>query len=108
MTTLIEDIRPITRKSDAREIALSVYDDLISLVASLEGSEWSASTECPGWDVSDMVGHLIGMSEACASMREMVRQQVGGRLHASEYNGNPLDAMNARQIAKHSSLTPAE
>ena len=108
MTTLIEDIRPITRRTDAREVALSVYDDLISLVASLEGPEWAASTECPGWDVSDMVGHLIGMGEACASVREMVRQQVGGRRHASEYNGNPLDAMNARQISKHASLSSAE
>ena len=108
MTTTIDQITPITHTSDAAEVATRAYDDLIALLETLRADEWRAPTECPPWDVSDMVGHVIGNAKSAASKREMLRQNLYGFRHAREYDGNAMDAYNALQVAEHASLTPAE
>jgi uncharacterized protein (TIGR03083 family) len=108
VTTAIDQITPITRGSDAAEVATGAYDDLIALLEPLRGDDWLAPTECPAWNVSDMVGHLIGSAKAAASKRELLRQNLHGLRHARDYDGNAMDAYNALQVAEHASLTPAE
>lgn len=108
MTTAIDQITPITRTSDAAEVASGAYDDLIALLETLRGDDWRAPTECAAWNVSDMVGHLIGSAKAAASKRELLRQNLYGFRHAREYDGNAMDAYNALQVAEHTSLSPAE
>jgi uncharacterized protein (TIGR03083 family) len=107
-TCEVGEIRPITRSTDAPEVALAAYDQLLSLLRDLETGEWEAPTECPGWTVADMVGHLIGAAEANASLRENLRQQAWGARHRGEHGDNPLDAVNARQVHEHAALSPAE
>lgn len=107
-TRRVEDITPISRATDAREVALAAYDRLIGLLETLAPDEWHAPTECPGWDVAAMVGHLIGAAKAGASVRESLRQQLWGKRHAADFDGNTLDATNERQVADHASLTAAE
>ena len=108
MTTAIDQITPITRRSGAADVATGAYQDLIALLETLAGDDWLAPTECPPWNVSDMVGHLIGSAKAAASKRELLRQNIYGHRHAREYDGNAMDAYNALQVAEHASLTPAE
>lgn len=108
MTIAIDQITPITHMSDASEVATGAYDDLIALLETLRADDWQAQTECPAWNVSDMVGHVIGASKAAASKRELFRQNLHGFRHARKYDSNPMDAYNALQVAEHSSLTPAE
>lgn len=103
----VDDIVPITRASDAREVGLAAYDQQVALLRSLPPDDWHAPTECPAWDVADMVGHVIGAAKAGASLRENVRQQLWGARHAAEH-GNNLDATNHRQILDHARLTPAQ
>lgn len=107
-TRPVAAIPPISRDTDAREVAVAAYERLFAVLAGLEVDAWSAPTECEGWDVAAMVGHLIGAGEACASMREMVRQQVRGRREAARFSGNALDATNALQVRKHEGRSPAE
>jgi uncharacterized protein (TIGR03083 family) len=104
----IDDIAPIRRDTDAREVALAAYDRLVGLLADLTPHEWSAPTECTGWDVAAMVGHLVGAGKAGASVREGVRQQWWGKRHASEFDDNVLDAANERQVRDHAHLSSAE
>ena len=89
-------------------MATGAYDDLIALLETLRGDDWRAPTECPAWNVADMVGHLIGSAKAAASKRELLRQNLYGFRHAREYDGNAMDAYDALQVAEHASLTPAE
>lgn len=104
----VDQIPPITFATDARHVALAVYERLLDLLEQLEADDWSARTECPAWDVADMVGHLIGAARANASIREQVRQQAWAIRHKREFDGNDLDAMNALQVRDHANLTPAE
>lgn len=108
MTCSVEDIRRISRDTDAREVALGVYERLLEVLEQLEPEEWRASTECPGWDVAAMVGHLIGAAKAGASLREAWRQQRWAKRHAEEFDGNRLDATNELQVCDHAHLTPQE
>jgi uncharacterized protein (TIGR03083 family) len=108
VVTTIDTIARITRAGDAERLATAAYDQLLALLDQLSVEEWNAPTECPGWTVADMVGHLIGAAKACASVREQVRQQVWGFRHRREFDGNPLDAVNALQVEDHRTLAPAE
>jgi uncharacterized protein (TIGR03083 family) len=107
-TSEVAQISPIAKGTDAAEVALAAYDQLLVLLRSLDGEEWAAATECPGWSVADMVGHLIGAAEANASLRENLRQQAWGYRHRKDHSENPLDAVNGLQVREHLSLTPAE
>lgn len=104
----VEAIPRITREGAARRVATDAYDQLLTLLEKLSVDEWETPTECPGWSVSDMVGHLIGTAKAYASVREQVRQQVWGHRHRADFDGNPLDAVNALQVEDHRGLLAAE
>jgi uncharacterized protein (TIGR03083 family) len=106
--TTIDTIARITRAGDAERLATAAYDQLLALLDELGEEEWRAPTECPGWTVADVVGHLIGSAKSYASVREQVRQQVWGFRHRAEFDGNPMDAYNALQVEGHRALTSAE
>ena len=107
-TVAVDNIARITRDTDARELASRTYDRMLELLEQLQPEDWQARTECPAWDVADMVGHLIGAAKGHASTRELVRQQVWAARHRRAHDGNRLDAMNALQVANHHHLTPPE
>ena len=104
----IDTIPRITRDGDAEALATAAYDQLLALLDQLSVEEWDAPTECPGWTVADMVGHLIGSAKSYASVREQIRQQAWGFRHRREFDGNSMDAMNALQVEDHRRLAPAE
>jgi uncharacterized protein (TIGR03083 family) len=108
VATTVESIPRITRDGDAARLATAAYDQLLELLDEVSLEEWDAPTECPGWTVADMVGHLIGAAKAYASVREQARQQLWGFRHRAEFDGNPLDALNALQIEDHRALAPAD
>ncbi len=103
---LISQIVPISRRDDAGEVALAAYQQLFDLLDGLSPSDWTSETECSGWQVKDMVAHMLGAAQANASLRENARQQLWGVRHRREYGGNPLDATNAQQISGHGQLSP--
>jgi uncharacterized protein (TIGR03083 family) len=104
----IDSVPRITRDGAAERLATAAYDQLLALLDELSVEEWDAPTECPGWTVADMVGHLIGAAKGSASVREQIRQQAWGLRHRGEFAGNSLDAINALQVADHRTMTPAE
>lgn len=104
----VSELRRITRDSDAREVALAAYARLIELLERLEPDEWERPTECDGWDVASMVGHVIGAGEAGASLSQNLRQLWYGKRNAARFGGNALDATNDLQVRQHAGLRPAE
>lgn len=102
----LSEIEPIDRRTDARDVALAAYGQLFDLLEDLSPTEWAAATECAGWRVSDVVRHMVGAARAQISMRENLRQQLWGWRHRRRYGGNPLDAVNALQVADHAELDP--
>lgn len=85
-------------------LAATEYDRFGSMLAGLADPDWSRPTECPGWDVRAMAGHVLGMAEMAASMREGARQQRA----ATRRSGVFIDALTALQVEEHADLTPQQ
>jgi uncharacterized protein (TIGR03083 family) len=102
----VTDVTRITKHSDARDVALAVYDLALAELEELADDDWGAITpDCPDWTVADMVGHLIGNARMGGSAFEMIRQQVKARPRASRFDGNITDAVNDLHVREHEHLT---
>jgi uncharacterized protein (TIGR03083 family) len=104
----IAGITPVARDTDAREVAVAAYEQLLGQLARLGPDDWLRPTACTAWHVADMLRHLVGAARSNASVRELIRQQVSGKRHAKEHGGNALDATNALQVKDHAALSPGE
>ncbi|MGI8651482.1 MAG: maleylpyruvate isomerase family mycothiol-dependent enzyme [Geodermatophilaceae bacterium] len=85
-------------------LAATEYERFSTMLATLDARDWSRPTECPDWDVRAMAGHVLGMAEMAASIREMVRQQSA----AKKRGGLPIDALTAVQVDKNAALSVQE
>jgi uncharacterized protein (TIGR03083 family) len=92
------------RHRDWMTAAEEEYRRLGALLAELADDEWRRPTDCAGWDVHDVVAHLVGAAESTASVRETRRQQkLGRRLRP----GKPdVDGMNAVQVSERRDVDP--
>jgi uncharacterized protein (TIGR03083 family) len=82
-------------------LAATEYERVTAMLAGLTAQDWARPTECPGWDVRAMAGHVLGMAEMAASIRESVRQQrVAGKR-----DEEGIDALTALQVEEHADLT---
>jgi uncharacterized protein (TIGR03083 family) len=85
-------------------LAETEYERVAELLDDLQPADWTRPTDCPGWDVRAMAGHVLGMAEMAASIRETRRQQKA----ASKRGGLPLDALTALQVEEHAHLSPSQ
>lgn len=104
----VADVPRITRDTDAREVALAAYEQLLGLLRRLDTHHWTAPTDCPDWHVADMVRHLVGAARGYASVPAMLRQQAWAMWHRRDYDGNALDACNDLQVRDHAGRSPAQ
>ena len=55
----------------AMRLAATEYERVVETLAGLTADQWAAPTDCPGWDVRAMAGHVLGMTQMAASLPEM-------------------------------------
>lgn len=69
------------------------WDSVEALCGGLDGAQWAAPTECPGWNVKDVISHLIGI-EAMMIGRPATshRAEPAGHVH------NPLGELNEHEV----------
>src|SRR5664279_6553065 len=92
----------------AMRLAATEYDRVVTLLERLSPTDWTAATDCPGWDVRAMVGHLLGMAQMTASVVELGRQQLGSKRRFKRDGGLLIDALTALQVDKNAALTTDE
>jgi uncharacterized protein (TIGR03083 family) len=104
-TTTIDagEIAPFSRP-EAMDLAGAEYERLLALLRELDPEAWATATECPGWDVGDMIRHVLGAAEAHASPEEQQHQME----EASREPGPMIDGLGIVQIRDRSDLTPSE
>ena len=54
------DVEQLGVPVDARPLMRTVRARLDDLLADLDEADWRRATVCPGWDVADLVAHIIG------------------------------------------------
>jgi uncharacterized protein (TIGR03083 family) len=90
---------------DLAEVELSL---LLAAIDRLGAADWDRPTDCAGWDVKAMLGHLLGMLELQADGEDRARQVKAAAAEAERDGGLRLDAMTALQVREHAHLSPAE
>jgi uncharacterized protein (TIGR03083 family) len=106
-TTAVEDI-PALEHDEAMRLATAEYDRLLALVDQLHDADWARPTDCTGWDVRAVLGHMLGMLKLQADPQERVRQIKTAAETAARTGGLRLDALTALQVREHARLTTDE
>jgi uncharacterized protein (TIGR03083 family) len=89
--------RPALDRATAMRLAATEGDRFLAQLRRLAPDDWTTQTDCEGWDVRAMVGHVVGMTEMSASLVEQAKQMLAARRTGGEF----LDALTALQVAKH-------
>jgi uncharacterized protein (TIGR03083 family) len=99
---------PVLSHQEAMDLQAHELELTLTLLRSLDSAAWSATTDCPAWDVRAMYQHVLGACEAGASMRENFHQLSAARARRKR-EGGPLEAsLSAVQVTERSSLGGAE
>ena len=112
MTAQQTETREPRRRALDRDVAMDLaateYERVATLFDRLTPEQWEAPTECPGWDVRAMAGHMLGMAQMAASLPEMLRQQLASQRRAKREGTLPLDALTELQVEKNADLSTSE
>jgi uncharacterized protein (TIGR03083 family) len=102
---------PRVRVQD-RDVAMTAaateYTRAAELFQSISVGQWSLPTDCPGWDVRAVAGHMLGMAQMIATVPELARQQLIAQSGARKTGEVMIDVLTARQVTKNAALSPAE
>ena len=98
----IEQITPL-RRPEAPLVAAAENQRFLELLRGLVPDDWAKPTDCPGWDVRAMAGHVLGGMEAWASVRELVHVMRAAKKAAGI--GLFVDGLTAVQICDRAKLT---
>ncbi|MFL6206027.1 MAG: maleylpyruvate isomerase family mycothiol-dependent enzyme [Acidimicrobiales bacterium] len=103
--TDLAELRPIERPE-----ATTLAQDEVALMAaalrSLDGDDWTRSTDCPLWDVRAMAGHVLGMTNTFTSFRRLMADMRAGGKRAGK--GPIIDGLTAVQVDANADLSPDE
>lgn len=82
-------------------LAATEYDRVGALLRDLDAEDWARQTDCPGWDIRAVAGHVLGMAEMAASFLEGRRQQKAAHKRGSL----PIDALTSLHVEEQAGLT---
>lgn len=100
-------ITPLTH-SEAMDLLGREFEQTIAMLRSLDDHEWTMQTDCPDWDIRRMYLHVLGASEAGASMRENVHQLRKAYAHRRRHDGPLEAALSGLQVREREDLSAAE
>ncbi len=102
------DTLPALDHDEWMDLATAELDRLLALVESLADADFTRPTDCAGWDIRAMLGHLLGMLELQADPDDRVRQIKTAVQTAQRTGGLRIDALTALQVHEHAHLTTSE
>ncbi len=96
---------PALGHAEAMVLAAEEFDAVLRLLGGLSADDWRRPTVCDLWDVRAMAGHMLGMAEAQASIRQFAHDAVGALRRKS---GAMIDEMTATQVRERVDLSTAQ
>ena len=101
-------VRSLLDKPVAARLAATEYDRVVGTLERLTPEQWTAPTDCPGWNVRAMAGHVLGMAQMAATVREMMRQQAASAKRVKRDGGLAIDALTALQVEKNAAMSTGD
>ena len=105
--TRVETIPPISR-AEVASLARTEYARVADQLRSLTADDWTAPTDCPGWDVRAVAGHTAGMLATFTGFRSLFGAMQAAGKAAKREDRPMIDALTAQQVADNAGLTTAE
>jgi uncharacterized protein (TIGR03083 family) len=107
MTTTVDvaTINPLSHE-EAMRLQARELERAVAVLRSLGEEEWTADTDCPGWDVRTLYLHVLGASQAGASVRENLHQMRLAMLHRRRHGGPLEAALTNVQVRERSEMSP--
>lgn len=98
--------RPVTHldKTDVLDGLLAEWDAIDALVAGLSEPQWQAQTPLPGWDVHDVVAHIIGVE---SMLQGVATPKADIDISTLKHVRNDIGVMNEHWVRKMRGDTPA-
>lgn len=99
---------PPIEHDEAMRLAHTAYARYADALDTLTEEDWARPTDCEGWTVRHLTGHMVGAMRAAASVRELLSQtrEIKGRVRRE--GGNETDTMTQVQIDRTAELAPSE
>ncbi len=104
IATNVMTIAPLTHR-EAMALQRTELERTLAAIRSLEGADWTASTDCPDWDVRAMYQHVLGSCESGAFLRENFHQLRRARTHRRQHGGPLEAALSAVQVNERRDLS---
>ncbi|MGS0688346.1 maleylpyruvate isomerase family mycothiol-dependent enzyme [Nakamurella sp. GG22] len=99
--TAIGAIRRLERP-ECTALAIEEFDQVEQLLNTLDGADWSRTTDCPDWDVRAVAGHILGMAQTFSSLRQFLSYMPTA---ARTRNGRDfIDSLTALQVKRNAGL----
>ena len=99
---------PAIGHDEAMHLAAVECERLLAVADGLQPEEWLRQTDCPGWNVKEILAHVLGMLELQSDGDERMRQFKIATLAAEQTGSLRIDAMTALQVREHAALSPDE
>lgn len=98
---------PLTR-TEALALGQIEYGRFVDALRPLTPAEWARPTDCTGWTIRDLSGHVAGMMSSVGTFRRFAGEQLRSSRRAKREGIDPTDAMTAIQIETMAKLTTDE
>jgi uncharacterized protein (TIGR03083 family) len=104
----VQDIPPVGR-AEATHLARAEYRRFSETLCSLGPDDWNRPTDCTRWTVKDVAAHIVGETEAFASLRELAHQwRLGPGVQREIGAPELIDGVNEVQVRERRSLAPEQ
>ncbi len=105
--TPVNDIAALDH-DQAMAVAAVEYGRLLDTIDLLRHDDWVRPTDCAGWDVKAILGHLLGMMQRLGDPAEAARQNQATVERVQATGVARIDALTALQVETHAHLTPEQ
>ena len=102
------DRRVPTSRRERFDLARTAYARFADVVETVDDTDWDRPTDCEGWTVRDLVGHVVGAMRSAASVREFASQRREISARVKRDGGNEVDTMTQVEIDRTAGLSNAE
>ena len=110
MTATAHDLttrEPLTRP-EAVAMGRIEYTRFVDDLKALGPQDWQRPTDCEGWTVRDLAGHLTGAMATARGLRHLLAEQRAIGRRRKDTGESEIDAMSAVQIAAFAAYEPDE